>query len=277
MRLHLVDHNILNPAQRHLAPAVTEIIDHHADEEMQSPLLDPANKHLEPVGSATTLIADRYLNSDSIEVTPELATLLLGPILMDTANLSSAEKTTAHDVAVADALLALAPDIVATDYFHQLHEARLNVEGMPPKLLLKKDYKQYVEGPFAYGIASIPASVTWWHDDEQDLLPLLSKFTEAGKLDLLILGMSHYDGSHRRRLMVYAPTPELVTAIDHYFQTDGTLSRELVPSTAESDCGLVSYYETISDLSRKHLQPMFHFTGDPEIIEMIQHHHLSAR
>src|SRR5262249_32927276 len=85
-RLVLVDHNELAPHQRDLAPLVDEILDHHEDRGLYRHV---RARTIERVGSTATLVTERINTSIPSLLDGCVATLLLGTILLDTANLDT--------------------------------------------------------------------------------------------------------------------------------------------------------------------------------------------
>jgi len=124
LELVLVDHNRLGPQQAALEPAIIEILDHHDD---QGAYPSGTACDIRPVGSTTTLVAERALaaaaeddSTSTFVVQLKYAALLLSGILVDTVNLDSSKgRCTEPDVAAAKALTALI-DIDNTELFQQL-------------------------------------------------------------------------------------------------------------------------------------------------------------
>lgn len=248
LRLNLVDHNLLHPKQEHLSAAVERIVDHHVDENKHYPLLE--SKVIETVGSATTLIAEKMLSNKQM-ITPELALFLLGPILIDTSNLQSVEKTTDKDKKVVEALLPLGS--IPPDFYEKLLAAKNDISDLTPSQLLSKDFKEYLDGQLLYGISSLPSSVSWWREDEQTLRPILEKYAKDRELSFLILLMQ----GPKRKIIVYSPSPKLLKSFESYVQTDKGLNKILSPVASSNQ---LSFYEAEKSLARKQLQPLFDFS-----------------
>ncbi|KIJ64753.1 hypothetical protein HYDPIDRAFT_89879 [Hydnomerulius pinastri MD-312] len=80
----LVDHNSLHPNFSKPGVQVTAVIDHHEDE---GKYLDTASPRvIEPSGSCASLVT-RIIMSRPLQIPPELATLLLSAVLIDTQGL----------------------------------------------------------------------------------------------------------------------------------------------------------------------------------------------
>ncbi|KIC76990.1 hypothetical protein DB41_DN00110 [Neochlamydia sp. TUME1] len=258
LRLNLVDHHILRMDQQIFSAAVESIIDHHFPEPINYPLLSPASLLIEPVGSTATLIAEKLFAHPTINITPKIATLLLAPILVDTHNLKSIDKTTWRDIKIAEKLLQVAAGALPSNFYDILQVEKNNISLLSPLQLLNKDFKSYLAGNFFYGISSLPQGVDWWQQERQSLLPLLNTYVQEKKLSLLILFMSPINPiGPKRRIIVYTPSPLILESFKFYVEKDVILKKLLMPSSLRHQC--LAYYEIESFIARKHLQPYFHF------------------
>lgn len=261
LRLHLVDHNVLRPKQKHLSSTVVSIIDHHADESFSYPLLTPSHKLIEQVGSSATLIAEKIAASRFLTLTPEMATLLLAPILIDTYDLQSVEKTTDRDRAIAAILKALVSQTLPQDFYERLLEEKNDATELTSTMLLSKDFKEYLDGGLLYGISTLPATICWEIEECSHLAPLLERYTLERGLSLLIILMSNQEQSKlKRKIIVYSPHKTLMHAFRNYVEKDARLSQILVPLHFAEEQQM-SFYGTEEFIARKKLQPLFHFTN----------------
>ena len=207
--LNLVDHNVLRPAQAYLSNTIERIVDHHVDEHKHYPLLSNENKLIANVGSNTTLIAEKILSNQQMMI-PELALLLLSPILVDTSNLQSLEKTTDRDIKAVDRLRLFGSTLIPNDLYERLRAAKHDVADLTPDMLLSKDFKEYLDNKLMYGISvisSLPPASCGWIEDEQKLHAILEKFAQNRNLALLILLVSseHPEGpKDHHRLQSFA-------------------------------------------------------------------------
>lgn len=263
LNLHLVDHNVLRPKQKHLFPAVISIIDHHVNERLPYPLLTPKHTCIEQVGSTATLIAEKIAATPSIVLTPEMATLLLAPILIDTSNLHSIEKTTDRDRAAVSILRSVAFQNLPQHFYKELLERKNDTTELTSTMLLNKDFKEYLDGALLYGISTLPATICWKLDECSHLAPLLKSYSLERELSLLIILMSNQDQAKlKRTLIVYSPHRSILKAFRNYVQNDAVLSQLLIPlHFVEAE--QMSFYGTEAFIARKQLQPLFHFTDHP--------------
>lgn len=176
LKLHLVDHNALAIHQVHLLDQVVSIIDHHADEHVYYPACPEENKMITTVGSVTSLVAREILKDGYSELDFSWATLMLAPILLDTANLQSTSKTTQLDIEAVQKLQELIGDCSLDHFFKRLRELRSDTEGFTADMLLRKDLKKYQEGELIYTISALPSGVEYRWDQDSTLLDTLRDF-----------------------------------------------------------------------------------------------------
>lgn len=261
LRLNLVDHNVLRPSQEHLSGAVERVVDHHVDENQHYPLTANENKLIAVVGSNATLIAEKIFSSQRKAMSPEIAALLLAPILIDTSNLKSTEKTTYRDIDAAKELQNLASTL-PQDFYQKLLAAKNDISGLTPTMLLSKDFKEYLDGNILYGISSLPPAVQWNLEDLELVGKNIQKYAYERNLTYLILLMSSNDPHTKRKILVYSPSLDLLRAFDSYVRTDEMLKNILIPSSF-SETFQVCFYRTEKAIARKQLQPLFHFSKNP--------------
>lgn len=263
VRLNLVDHNVLRPRQEHLFKIVERIIDHHVDENIHYPLMRAEDKLMAEVGSNTTLVAE-LLFKDKILISPKFAAFLLAPILIDTSNLTSVEKTTTRDIRAVEALEILASHELPMDFYQTLSMAKNDVSGLTPKMLLSKDFKEYLDGEILYGISSLPPTVQWHLEDFELISQDIQKYASEKNLAYLILFLSSNEPLIKRRVFVYSPSIDLLDAFDTYVQTDEVLNNLLIPVLFEKELQICSY-KTEKPLARKQFQPLLHFSENQDI------------
>ncbi|KAG2141288.1 hypothetical protein DEU56DRAFT_796109 [Suillus clintonianus] len=155
----LVDHNVLHTSYASPTARVVAVIDHHEDEGQYKDTANP--RIVEPAGSCSSLVARLYQSSSNLSIPPELSTLLLSSILVDTRGLKEGGKALDVDREAAAFLIPhylLAHDeevFISSD--HQpitqhpsvqslsttLAEKKLSVSHLSTRDLLRRDYKEY--------------------------------------------------------------------------------------------------------------------------------------
>jgi hypothetical protein len=173
---------------------IDEVLDHHVETGAARPHA-PAWS-IEPVGSTCTLVAERFFRERPGALDSELARLLLGPILLDTAGLDpGAGRASERDRAAAARLAALA-GVSPADLYGRLQAARQDLPGLATEELLRRDYKEGQAGGLRYGISSVPLSRERWLQRDPSLDAEVRRFRELQALDLLVV-MSGYQGQRR--------------------------------------------------------------------------------
>lgn len=186
----LVDHNRLHSHLGDQNPdvRVVGVIDHHEDEGLYK---DTANPRIitVPTGSASSLVALYLQDKCADKVPPELATLLLCSVLIDTNGLKVGGKAVDADRAAAaflipKSLLGVDGSFLATSESHDhpevkslsstLSEKKGSVSHLNTSDLLRRDYKEYTMTPswakdktIKVGLASVPVGLKSWIKGDQ--------------------------------------------------------------------------------------------------------------
>jgi manganese-dependent inorganic pyrophosphatase len=171
---------------------IVGIIDHHGDGNVTTghQLVYEAK----PIGSASTIIWLDYLNY-GLEIDKTTATLLLGAILSDTANLTISSVTETDRQAVSK-LAELAEITDVNDFYRNLHSEALSYEGMSNEEILFSDYKEYEASGVKFGIGLIAVI-----DENQAkemagrMKEVLPKCMKSAQVDLLYADMGIREGN----------------------------------------------------------------------------------
>jgi inorganic pyrophosphatase/exopolyphosphatase len=141
LQLTLVDHHVLSPANEFLRTSVVEIIDHHPQDPAW--LWSQQKVTLTTVGSCCTLVANEVIRRCPQLINHQIAALLYGPIILDTACFSqAADRTTDLDLRMAAEMEARGVDPGGREkLFEELLAARCDVSHLTPSQLLVKDMK----------------------------------------------------------------------------------------------------------------------------------------
>ena len=234
----LVDHN-------HLLPMfgdgkVNAVIDHHEDDHAHE---DASIRLIQfPTGSCSSLVTKQFrpqweasisgpAGKASGPIPPELATLLLSAILIDTAALKAGGKAMPTDMESAEFLYPLsnipqAADALrptaeaASDNFAKVYEslstAKEDVSALNTQELLLRDYKEYhlqtASTAFPLlraGLSSVPVAFKDWLDREdglwKNLLEEVDKYMEERGLDICGVLTSYHNakGKHKREIALF--------------------------------------------------------------------------
>ena len=158
MRLILIDHNEMGQAISGLDEAeLLEVLDHHRL--ANPPTHMPIAFHVDPVGSCSTLVAERAMRSGLMMPRP-IAGALLSGLLSDSLVLKS-PTTTDRDRVAAVQLAAWAfagqddPYKAMLDYGWQLLQAGAGLESRSSASIVSGDYKEYDAVGLRFGIAQV--------------------------------------------------------------------------------------------------------------------------
>lgn len=150
-RLILVDHNEKQQAVDGVEQAeILEIIDHHRVGDLQT--ISPIYFHNEPVGSTSTLIAEKFLDS-SFTLDKHLAGLLLSGILSDTLIFRS-PTTSPKDQKIA-AYLEQVSGLNPIDWGKQIFSQAMQLGDRDERELVGSDLKEYSSGDLLFAVAQI--------------------------------------------------------------------------------------------------------------------------
>ena len=163
----LMDHNMVsndlsmrlgmkNIDEQEPVVLIKEILDHHKDEAKYLDSTGAAGREIAfnmetgmaEVASTCTLVAERYLDSGSIDALSEdIAILLVAVIAVDSINMDpKAGKGTARDLAALTALSSRYPSIDRDRLFHLMCNAKLDPlfwESLTAKDAIRLDFKEF--------------------------------------------------------------------------------------------------------------------------------------
>ena len=244
-RLVLVDHNEAGQAVSGADEAeVVEVLDHHRLSAL--PTAVPIRFQIEPVGSCSTLVAERAVELNK-SFPPALAGLLLCGILSDTLVFRS-PTVTARDRVAAYRLARLA-NLVAenatedqvTEAIDQLGETLLGAGAglgtRPADEIISTDTKFYEEGALRVGLAQTEVTnFSELNTRLPELRDALLKLADGQKLAMALLMVTDVVRGNSR--LVAVGQPRLLTALpythisDNLMDAPGVMSRkkQLLPA-----------------------------------------------
>ncbi|KAI9649619.1 Exopolyphosphatase [Ciborinia camelliae] len=221
----LVDHNALQGELGKIyGGRVRGVIDHH-EEENKVPKKEVS-------GSCASLVigwgrndweemrakgqGDGEVDVSSSKWDGELAYLALGPILIDTNNLQSKEKTRESDIAAVQFLEDIIEKQTNTnetapwnrdDYFSSITAAKEDIGGMSLRDILRKDYKEWNEGGMNLGISSVVQDLDFLISkagSKEKFLEVLGEWGKERRLEICaVMTTSHKGGVFRRELLLW--------------------------------------------------------------------------
>ncbi|KAG2049953.1 hypothetical protein BDR06DRAFT_1011725 [Suillus hirtellus] len=151
------------PSQVPASPTarIVAVIDHHEDEGQYEDTSTTDPRIIEPAGSCSSLVTRLYQSSSNLSIPPEISTLLLRAVLIDTRGLKEEGKALDVDREAAaflilNSLLAYNEEVSASSdnqtIIHlsstqslstTLREKKLSVCHLSTRNLLRRDYKEY--------------------------------------------------------------------------------------------------------------------------------------
>ena len=146
----LVDHNEATQSVNNLSNAnVKKIVDHHAINFTTS---NPVYYRAEPVGCTSTVLYKMYKEND-VEISKEIATMMLSAIISDTL-LFKSPTCTAEDKAIAEKLAKIA-GVDAEVYGTDLLKAGTDLSEYTPEQIINIDSKLFEKDGKRFKIAQI--------------------------------------------------------------------------------------------------------------------------
>ncbi|KAJ9660598.1 Exopolyphosphatase [Coniosporium apollinis] len=262
----LVDHNALQGTLGSIySERVQGVIDHHEDEGKVPTDTGDEPRIITKAGSCTSLVTE-YCSSawdglsssaqssgaahgqddasgvvDDSAVSAlwdaQIAKLALASILVDTANLQSKEKVTDHDVYAAkylEAKLTAAPqvskDFDRAKFYKEINAAKKDIGSLPLRDILRKDYKQWMEGKRNLGVSSVVKPIEFLQEKAKEELQDKSKqeaflaavehFAQERNLQIygIMTTSTSANGDFQRELLVWSFTPEATQAAKKFSQ-----------------------------------------------------------
>ncbi|KAK4235587.1 hypothetical protein C8A03DRAFT_46309 [Achaetomium macrosporum] len=251
----LVDHNVLTGdlAARFPSPIIIGCIDHHEDEGVVPLALPPGQPRVfAKCGSCMSLVVEQCKStwdqltseggptcSDSTpaaECDAALARVALAPILIDTANLTSKDKTTERDVSavrVAESKLLLSSSSSSPwggggggyergKFYGGLTRLKEQIAGMSYRDVLRKDYKRWSEGSLSLGVSSVVQGFEYVIEEVGDkeqaaFLSALRDWAAEQELDIVaVMTVSRPGGAFTRELLVWGLNEEGAKAVREF-------------------------------------------------------------
>jgi exopolyphosphatase len=253
LSLILVDHNKIAANQVDLEHSITAIMDHHADEKSypQNAVTD-----IRPVGSTTTIVAESFLSNQKEEMSPALATLLMGTILLDTVNLSKdAGRVTDDDIRIVSEMQKVV-NLNIAELFAKLQFEKFNVSSLGSYDLLRKDYKEWQMGAIKCGIGAVLQPIEAWIKKDPDVEEACAGFAKEKNLDVLFAMNAFTNPDFTRQMVLFIPNTDLREKTRKFLeQSDLGLTQIANPGLSKNDVCLL-YNQANLGISRKKLQPL---------------------
>lgn len=262
----LVDHNVptgdLASQLMSTRDSLLGCIDHHVDEGKIPPNASP--RVFEKAGSCMSLVVDhckstwtKLASSSSSDpdhtnedLDAQIAHLALGPILIDTTNLTSKDKTTHWDISAVEFAESFLPSSSSptiqslsptpspgpafeavysrSAFFNRITHLKESIKSLSYRDLLRKDYKQWTEpeGPLTLGTAVIIRGFKYLLSEigpKEEFFSAIKSYSSEQKLDMIaVMTVSSQDGEFTRELLVWAFTEGAVKVAKQFVEDFGT-------------------------------------------------------
>ncbi|WP_080848649.1 manganese-dependent inorganic pyrophosphatase [Cytobacillus gottheilii] len=180
----LVDHNEFQQSANDIKDVkILEVIDHHRIANFETS--DPLYYRAEPVGCTATILKKIY-KENSIEITKEMAGLMLSAIISDSL-LFKSPTCTDQDVAAAKELAEIA-GVDAEAYGLEMLKAGADLSDKTIEDLLTIDAKEFQMGSYKTEVAQVNAvDVNDVISRQAELEEAISLIVESKNLDLFLL------------------------------------------------------------------------------------------
>ncbi|KAK4463192.1 hypothetical protein QBC42DRAFT_70117 [Cladorrhinum samala] len=258
----LVDHNVLTGPLTPFSKQVIGCVDHHEDEGLVPQ--DSSPRVFARCGSCMSLVVDQCREIwSSLPPSPaddaSLAAVAMAPILVDTTNLTSKDKTTDWDTKAAefaesklgDPNLQAASSSTSSSgiqqqdgnpatneaydragYFDHLTKLKDDINGLSYRDILRKDYKRWTDGGLNLGISTVvqgfdnvvglPGDSGDGGGGKKQFLEALKSWAEEQELDIAaVMTVSKPDGVFTRELLVWALNEQAVKVVKQFVQRSG--------------------------------------------------------
>ncbi|KAK0726336.1 hypothetical protein B0T21DRAFT_413672 [Apiosordaria backusii] len=239
---YLVDHNVLTGelSKRGFDKSIVGCVDHHDDEGVIPSDAQP--RVFAKCGSCMSLVLSQCQPIwDELEphreIDEELARVAMAPILIDTVNLTSKDKTTDWDIKAAQyAEEKLAATLGSArsnsegydrgQYFEHLSRLKDSILHLSYRDILRKDYKRWSDGSLNLGISTVVQGLETCLaevGEKQTFLTALRDWAREQELDIAaVMTVSKQGGVFTRELLIWAlGGQEAVKVVKRFVEKNG--------------------------------------------------------
>lgn len=242
LEIVLVDHcglqgELLNKLYEADRLKVAAIIDHHADEGV---FTDASPRIIHSNGSCSALVFN-YWNKELAGIKDtEIVLMLLGPLLIDTSNMT--QKVEEGDIEAFDhykALLLNGPVALQTaaatsgdtpqeEFYMTLKAAKKDLDGFLFFDILRKDYKQFKFSSHSgdavtLGFSSLGKSMAWILKkfSTSEVIETLDKMVKTFRLDVVVITTSYTqkESGQYTREFCYHSTKKTLEGLENYVES----------------------------------------------------------
>ncbi len=227
VKLILVDHNEFDQGVNGIDEVpVVEIIDHHRFGMPSTPT--PIKITCDVVGSTCTLVSEMFLNSD-INLSKEIAGILMGGIITDTLMLKSPTSTIRDKHALDE--LARITGVDPEQFTEEIFQVGSLINKLEPQAVLTADKKNFTVGNFTISIAQVEeVSFVEFQKKQEALLEAAEKLCKKEKLDFF--GLLVTNVVRENSVLLVTGSKEIISALpyskleNNLYDLPGILSRK---------------------------------------------------
>lgn len=237
-KIILVDHNENSQIADGFEKAdISEVLDHH---KINFSYSQPIYFLTKPWGASSTIIADLYFKND-IEISKEMAGLLLSAILVDTV-ITKSPTTTDKDKEVITELARLAQIDNWQEFGMELFKIRASVKDLTALEIINSDFKDFEFKIGKFGIGQVETvDLNDFSNREHELKEEMDRIKKENNYHTIILMITDIinEGS---LILISTETEDLISKAfnadlkNKQFYLKGVLSRkkQIIPALSES-------------------------------------------
>ncbi len=180
----LVDHNEVSQSVENVMDAeILEIIDHHRIGDIQTS--NPIMFRNQLVGSTSTIVAKMY-KEHNIEISKNMAGLLLGAMISDTLNFNS-PTTTKTDLEISEELAEIA-ELDIEEFAKELFSMGANLTNRSMSEIIEHDIKEYTISNYRFRLGQVNIyNLDELQEIKTNLIDEMESYCKNEKLDLLLM------------------------------------------------------------------------------------------
>jgi len=224
----LVDHNEFSQAVDGVAEAkLIEVLDHHKiDFKYSEPIVFIAM----PWGASCSIVAQEYLNNN-IEISKELASLMLSAILVDTV-ITKSPTCTEYDKNIIEKLSGIAGLGDWKEYGMEIFKVRSTVSALSNMQIIKSDFKDFNFTQGKIGIGQVETvDLSDFSSRENELLKEMENLKKEGSYHSVVLFLTDIINEGSKFLVVTDDQLRVEEALgkrleDNKVYVEGVISRK---------------------------------------------------
>jgi len=183
-KIILIDHNETKQSPDDIEKGeIIQIIDHHKVDFNYDKAI---SFYVEPIGATASIIAKQFLQDPTVELSKEIAGILLSAILSDTVIFRS-PTTTKEDVIIARRLAEIAEIKDIEEFGINMKKEKSNLKGLTSEEIILSDFKEYDFKNIKIGCGQIEVcDLKETQKRKKELLKTIKEISKKRNYDLLV-------------------------------------------------------------------------------------------